>query len=374
MSAAYWKYLRGLMGGILVTLVCVAVTNAMIDPFGIYRSNGSPFRDGIGTRLGKAQALAAGSWEVVLLGNSRVEVGLDPQHRGWRGARVFNGGLPGAMFDETDRAARLAIGGHRPREIVLCVDLADFDAGRAPADEDSMTRLNPSINSVDYYLGTLLSVSALQRSVTTVKNRMNDRRAMDWRQGQLDEHFVNHGAADWVAVPKYYNFSGAEGATADLYLDQGRMQRLEKLLDDATAMGIRVDLVVLPTHVIFFERVILAGKWQTYLGWINDLSAMVERQNQKYPENRVALWDFCSYSKFTTEAYPTGGQTETDMRWYWDPGHFKKALGDLVIDRLTGYPPPEGEDISDFGVRLDRGNVGGFLERLSKEVAENEPR
>ncbi len=131
MSAAYLKYLRGMMGGILIALVFVAGANAMIDPFGIYRSNGSPFRDGIGGRLGKAQRLAAQRWDVILLGNSRVEVGLDPEHPGWRGARVFNAGLPGAVFDEFDRAARLAIAGHPPRRIVLCVDLSDFDARRS---------------------------------------------------------------------------------------------------------------------------------------------------------------------------------------------------------------------------------------------------
>ncbi len=236
-----------------------------------------------------------------------------------------------------------------------------------------MTLLNPSINPVDYYLGSLLSVSALQRSVTTVKNRMNDRRAMDWRLGQMDENFANHGAADWVMV-NYYDFSGAEGATAGLYVDQERMRRLEKLLDDATGLGIKVDMVVLPTHVIFFQRLIVSGKWQMYLDWIGDLSAMVERQNQKFPGNPVTLWDFCSDTKYTTEKYPTGEETATHMRWYWDPGHFKKELGDLVIDRLTGFPPSAGEDISDFGVRLDAGNVAGFLEGLSKAAGEHESR
>lgn len=355
------QYLRWMLISILMALGFIAAANALIDPFGILQN--SHFKEAIGSRLAKAQQLRSGTWDVILLGNSRVEVGLDPQHPGWRGARVYNAGLPGAVFDEIDRAARLTFGAHPPRRIVLCVDLSDFDARRTEPEEDSLTLLNPSLNCVDYRLGTLISINAVEKSIATIKNRLENRPAGDWRLGEMDEPLVNHGAADW-ALTNYYDFSGAEGATAGLYLDSHRMQKLEKLLDDASARGIKIDLVILPTHVIFFQRLILAGKWDLYAQWLTELTKIVDRQNQQFPNDPAALWDFSEYSRFTTEPYPRGGQTHTDMRWYWDPGHFKKELGDLVLDRLTNSPAPAGEDISNFGVRLDRQNLQQFLTQL----------
>jgi hypothetical protein len=356
------QYLRALLAIILIALGCIATFNAIVDPFDLYHRGDlqrDRFKDAIGSRLAKAEQVRRGGWDVILLGNSRVEVGLDPQHPGWGGAKVYNAGMPGAVFDETERMARLSFEKNPPRRIVLCVDLSDFDARRTEPEEDSLTLLNASLNRVDYRLGTLISINGLRKSIATLKNRCSDRPAGDWRLGQFDGTLANHGAADW-GMANYYDFSGAEGATAGLYLDSGRMERLENLLDDASARGIKVDLVVLPAHVIFFQRVVLAGKWQLYIDWLTDLTGRVDRHDQRFPDQAVTFWDFSSYSKYTTGPYPD------NARWYWDPGHFKKELGDRVIDRLTGYPAPAGEDLSNFGVQLDSKNLKQFIEELTR--------
>jgi len=43
------------------------------------------------------------------------------------------------------------------------------------------------------------------------------------------------------------------------------------------------------------------------------------------------------------------------MRWYWEAGHFKKQLGDLVLDRILGEALPA--EASDFGIDLVPGTV-----------------
>jgi len=271
--------------------------------------------------------------------------------------------LPGAIFDEIDRAARLTFHDHAPRRFVLCLDLSDFDSRRTAPDDDLLTRLNPSLNPVEYRLASLLSMNAAEKSAGTLKNLLNNRPATDWRMGQMDDPLTTRGRADWELV-NFYDFAGAEGATAGLTISQSRMRKLADLLDDASRNGVQVDLVELPTHVIFFQRLVLAGKWDLYVRWIADLTDIADRHNRRFPDNPVKFFDFCSYSRYTTEPFPQLGQTITDMRWYWDPGHFKNALGDLVIDRLTGHAAPPGEEVSDFGVILDSRNVGQFLAKL----------
>lgn len=59
---------------------------------------------------------------------------------------------------------------------------------------------------------------------------------------------------------------------------------------------------------------------------------------------QVRLIDFSVLHPYTREPIPPRGDTRTVMRFYWESGHFKPALGEAVIARLFRE--------SDFGVAL----------------------
>jgi hypothetical protein len=65
----------------------------------------------------------------------------------------------------------------------------------------------------------------------------------------------------------------------------------------------------------------------------------------------VPLWDFSDYSEWTTEPVPASGDRKTPTRWYWEPTHFKKALGALMVRRMFDHDP------TPFGVLLTPDNV-----------------
>ncbi len=44
---------------------------------------------------------------------------------------------------------------------------------------------------------------------------------------------------------------------------------------------------------------------------------------------------------------PAAGDTHTEMRWYWEPGHFQSTLGDKIIDRVTGRDASFGRELTD---------------------------
>ena len=48
----------------------------------------------------------------------------------------------------------------------------------------------------------------------------------------------------------------------------------------------------------------------------------------------VELWDFSSFSPYADESVPGPGDTVSELRWYWEAGHFKKSLGDRLLTRL----------------------------------------
>ena len=66
----------------------------------------------------------------------------------------------------------------------------------------------------------------------------------------------------------------------------------------------------------------------------------------------MQLFDFSGYNEFTTERVPPPADRHSAMRWYWDAGHYKVALGDEMLGVIFG-------DAAPFGVALTSSNVEG---------------
>jgi hypothetical protein len=75
----------------------------------------------------------------------------------------------------------------------------------------------------------------------------------------------------------------------------------------------------------------------------------------------VQVWDFSGISPETLEGIPEKGDRTIHLAHYWEAGHFKKELGDLIIDRLLGKQ-------SDFGIKLDSGNIDSWLAEDRRRV------
>jgi len=79
----------------------------------------------------------------------------------------------------------------------------------------------------------------------------------------------------------------------------------------------------------------------------------------------IFLWDFSQFNDYTEEAIPAKGDRQAKMRWYWEAGHFKKELGDLVLNRIFGRPGSrEG-----FGILLNSENVEAQIAKLRAQEA-----
>jgi hypothetical protein len=52
------------------------------------------------------------------------------------------------------------------------------------------------------------------------------------------------------------------------------------------------------------------------------------------PGSEVRLFDFAQESAVSREPVPPPGDRHTQMRWYWEAGHFKSELGDRLVARM----------------------------------------
>ena len=56
------------------------------------------------------------------------------------------------------------------------------------------------------------------------------------------------------------------------------------------------------------------------------------------------------------------------MRWYWEHSHYRKATGDLILDRVLGHGDPDRDLPADFGVRLTGDNVDAHVARAKTDL------
>ena len=82
----------------------------------------------------------------------------------------------------------------------------------------------------------------------------------------------------------------------------------------------------------------------------------------------IAVWDFSGYNSINTEPI------NNDMKNYIDASHYRKEVGDLVLNRLLDY---QTEKIpKDFGVMITSENIEFHLAKIlaEREVwAKNNP-
>jgi len=81
----------------------------------------------------------------------------------------------------------------------------------------------------------------------------------------------------------------------------------------------------------------------------------------------VQLFDFSGYNEFTTERVPPPADRHSAMRWHWDAGHYKVALGDEMLGVIFG-------DAAPFGVVLTSSNVEQVLAAIRESRSRFAPR
>ena len=90
---------------------------------------------------------------------------------------------------------------------------------------------------------------------------------------------------------------------------------------------------------------------------------------QRYPAARVKFFDFSGYSSHSCERIPVKGDRNTETRWYWEGGHFKKELGAMVLERILSGPDKDSLELSGtrFGSELEPRSVLANQQRIAEE-------
>lgn len=378
-ALSWASYLRWMLASLVAGVACVGAFNILVDPLAVF---GSPRITGINAvkpyldhhrELARWQSARRACANAGIFGNSRAEIGFDPENPvfGRHGLSAFNHAIPGSHTRTSLRQMDwLAAVGCMPRVIVLGVDFFDFLGGNRPRPAD-LAKADPAPEVDARFLAeSVFSLSGLSDSVGTLALQHVRNPAMLTERGfnplrnyigevEQSGHYVlfrqraEENLRRWQSrAPRLRPPDG--GASQD-------EQLVDAILDRTVAAGSTVHLIIYPYHAeirLMIERLGIGG---LFAEWKRSLLALAERPRKG--AGQVVVWDFSGIGSETREAIPARGDRKTQLKYYWEAGHFKKELGDRIIVRIFG-------DEDTPGVRLRSDNIGAWLAEDQRRVAE----
>ena len=204
------KFLRTFIITFLLICILSAVFNYFVDPYGLFGTSRligfNDLKPAASERVRVIKPYMASKIKpkTIIGGNSRPEVGINPQSECWmRDERpVFNMGVPGASFFMQTRYIQHAVGSSSEQFVLLGVDFLDFltDSSKLVQEidwdhlgESFNGRLYPIEKTRYYYpinfqnfkdaFNGLFSLIALQDSVVTILSQKNKYSATRQKDG-----------------------------------------------------------------------------------------------------------------------------------------------------------------------------------------------
>jgi hypothetical protein len=384
------RFVRLLFTLILAGWALVGAINLCVDPyaavgwssaFGLDDDGSGFFRN---TRFSKAFAVARVQPEDIALGTSRVDHGIDVTHPGFSRevGPAYNLGLSGAHIDELLAYLEHAQFVRPLRRVVVGLDLESFGKFQRQGafDPDILaTRENDhAIRRWAALIGNSFSGEALIQSIRKLRQqgaapiydlgtgRRTDRIFLERIAacGGVRQAFREQEARDiqrWAGVR-----SGDVDSSGTAEDFRASLESFRKFVRFAQDQNINLYLFISPTHAMRMEELRLLGQWGGFEDWVRSLVGVVAEENARNPSaTPTPLWDFSGYNSITTERVPEPENATMQMRGYWEPSHYRKRIGDMILDRIFDRFDPLQLIPSDFGRRVTPQNVDQHLLNLA---------
>jgi len=377
-QASYKRFTAWCAAVVGTGVLLVTGVVAVVDPYHLYGFVDSPklnhvkplpeqYREQI--KLAQATAVRP---DLIMLGNSRVEVGLDPDspQMSAHGRTAYNMGLSGTNLTTSERMyAQLRERAAPAAMAVIGVEFLDFlvNPQETPAPAAASA---PS--PWQWRFDTLFSIKSLTDALRTVRlQKAADPETMTAR-GQTPLRNYNQFARQ---EGYYAIFQQKAGDNAKSFVRKPHnlfvvgtdrsvsIDGLRTLLDTMARDRTEVHLVIYPYHAQLMAMLEEAGLQSTMEDWRRMLVREADAVRARYPNARINVWDFSGYAGARCERIPGPGDTRTATQWYWEAGHFKSTLGERILQRILG-----GETA--FGVRLGADTLDANGQRIAAERAQ----
>ena len=351
--------------------------NWWVDPYDIYHpveyKSNKPVWMSKQIRLAKAYRLKKLKPQGIVIGASSSQLGINPDHPGWEKDIYprYNLGLPGANLYESFRYFQHSHALNPPKQVLIGLDFVTFNIFFQLSDDfnESYLVVSRKGKRQDHYLTnlgiTLFSLSAIKASQKKILYRGKGSHFSNGTEfsESIDSPIQNNRSAMMSSATRNVSRLLMPPPAHRFCLDEegsGSMgfKYLREMLEIAKESKTDVRLFIQPTHVYFMEVLKTLGMMKDYEKWQHQLINLVEVVNKKYPEGfEFPLWDFSGYNAVTTDEVSSEEEPKQPINLYYDVGHFKKKLGDMIQDRIFNYHDIGRVIPQDFGIQINSKNI-----------------
>lgn len=333
----------------MMLAIAAIALNAAIDPYGALATPAYPGfnlykpEQTKQVRLFKAIRLLDLHPDIIVLGSSRAELGIDPEMAAAGTTGVsYNAALSGANMHEIRAYFDHALANQaQVKRVVLGLDFFAFNQNRLVQADFVAERLEKHYVILQDWLRLLFSLAATQASSTTfAKNRpprqqisytpLGKRSEQTFIRDNLPQQSIINGFK--YSLDKFLN----DPAMYNNYeLSAGALADLADLVATCRDRRIELHLFISPAHALQWEAIDRAGLWLVFEDWKRAVAGI------------VSLWDFADYNSISTE--PVSDR----MTYYLDNSHYRERVGNWVLARLL----EQGTAPDDFGSWLTPATV-----------------
>jgi len=354
----------------MVALDAIAMcVNYVVNPYGAWRIAliNPIFRKLTGDRAQMPYQLRTTTPETVLIGSSRVQVGMRIE-QGYRDG-VLNASVGAATMADLARIIDVALRNPRLKRIVWGVDFYAFNARihRVNPTFEARVAFSPSSLIED----SLLSLGALGDSFDMLKRTVRGRRRLPttmtsnipWPMELICDQLAATQAHGLAMVPQTNIETGLAQVQSWFYsnyvFSPEVAMRFRGIVERAQAHHIDVILFVPPMSEYELELIRQGGHWSDFERFKHAVAAV------------APVWDFAAYNSIS----------HTD-NLFLDVLHLKPAAGNELLRIMFGLDASSacGEDakiIAKSAVRLDPSSIDALLseeERMRDQAASDSSR
>lgn len=347
-------------------LAFVALFNWLIDPYDIFNSptikNTTEIKPKAVTQamLHKAYHLEDHSYDGLLLGNSRVYRGIDPNSAHLKNHKFYNLGIRSAH--PIHMWHYLLHGNHnnKIKSVIMGLDYnIDTPSGEARADfvVDRLHSGNyqPHQKFIDFR-DSLLSSSAFSDSLSTLRHQKRYKSYIDAdgfqhltkALGELN-HFekIEHHIKDRILTLHKKHPNNTKN---DSYY-------IKKIFKYCYDNNIELTLFISPIHARLLEIFHETGVWKEFENWkINLLSMTIEAGNENNLPP-IPIWDFAIFNQLNTEKI-----TNRPNKWFYESSHYKPTYGEHILAQLRNKNNNIDPSQYKLGVKLREHTIYSHLE------------
>lgn len=322
-------------------------------------------------RLFKVVGLAAVPADIVILGTSRSDIGLDPRYLNAYGKAV-NLAMSNQPYRETRELFEYTSKGIKPPSYIIGLDFFVSNVNFVEPAELEADNYSPGRKRQLAISASTLADAAL----SVIRPRVpvgDDWSAAGWRMMDDDYARTQGNRRLMLASERGYltsHYCRPPKCRFAIHSADGKrtpLDELRALLRSAYHRGIVVKLFISPSHARQWEMLKLAGLWDEWEAWKRDLVEMNAEEAQRAGRQSYPLWDFSGYNTITTEEVPPLGDREHIMRWYLDSSHYTSRAGRLVLDRMFAKDGEHVDVPDDFGLPLDESNIWDRLKKIRQQ-------